>query len=60
MPAVPSAPSSFRVANRDVLSAANRTHSVGTSNQVPPRRVTVCLRSRSLSRRFKICPWADT
>jgi hypothetical protein len=48
---LPSASSSFRVANRDVLSAASRTHPVGTSTQVPPGVETLSLRQHPFARR---------
>jgi hypothetical protein len=51
---LPSASSSFRVANRDVLSAASRTPTVGTSTQVPPGVETLSLRQHPFARR---CSW---
>ena len=48
---LPSASSSFPVANGDVLSAPNRTHSVGKSLQVPPGVETLSLRQHPFARR---------
>ena len=48
---LPSASSSFPVANRNVLSAASRTPSVGTSTQVPPGVETLSLRQHPFARR---------